>query len=68
MKTAVTLLEIDDNKATRAMAQTIVDQLIEVMPERQGISVRKAVGKPGFAVHFGLLRLWLLTGIPRKFI
>jgi len=45
MKTAVTLLETDGNKATRAMAQTIVDQLIKVMPELQGLSAREAADK-----------------------
>jgi hypothetical protein len=45
MKTALALLEKADSKATRAMAQTLVDQLIEVMPELQGISAWKAVGK-----------------------
>jgi len=45
MKTALALLEKARSKATRAMAQTLVDQLIEVMPELQGISAWKSVGK-----------------------
>jgi transcriptional regulator with XRE-family HTH domain len=45
MKTALALLEQADNDPTRLMAQTLVDQLIEVMPELQGISAWHAVGK-----------------------
>ena len=45
MKTALALLEQADNEATRLMAQTLVDQLIEVMPELQGISAWHAVGR-----------------------
>lgn len=44
MKTALALLEQADNEATQAMAQTLVDQLVEVMPELQGISAWHAVG------------------------
>ncbi len=45
MKTALALLEQADSEATRAMAQTLVGQLVEVMPELQGISAWNAVGK-----------------------
>lgn len=45
MKTALALLEYADNKATLTMAQALVDQLVEVMPELQGIAAWKAVGK-----------------------
>ncbi len=45
MKTALALLEQADNEATRRMAQSLVDQLVEVMPELQGISAWHAVGK-----------------------
>ncbi len=45
MKTALALVEQADNDATRAMAQTLVDQLVAVMPELQGISAWHAVGK-----------------------
>ena len=45
MKTALALLEMADNEATRVMAQTLVDQLLEVMPELQGISAWHAVGR-----------------------
>ena len=54
MKTALALLEQADNEATRAMAQTLVDQLVEVMPELQGISAWHAVGRrrtPGRVGH-----------------
>jgi transcriptional regulator with XRE-family HTH domain len=45
MKTAKAILEQADNETTRKMAQRLVDQLVEVMPELQGISAWHAVGK-----------------------
>jgi len=45
MKTALALVEHADNGATLTMAQALVDQLIEVMPELHGIAAWKAVGK-----------------------
>jgi transcriptional regulator with XRE-family HTH domain len=45
MKTALALLEQADNEPTRRMAKTLVDQLVEVMPELQGVSAWHAVGK-----------------------
>jgi transcriptional regulator with XRE-family HTH domain len=45
MKTALAMLEQADIEPTRLMAQTLVDQLIEVMPELQGVSAWHAVGK-----------------------
>ena len=45
MKTALALLEQADQEAIRLMAQTLVDQLVEVMPELQGVSAWHAVGK-----------------------
>ncbi len=45
MKTALALLEQADCKASRALAQKLVDQLIEVMPELQGIGGWNAIGK-----------------------
>jgi transcriptional regulator with XRE-family HTH domain len=45
MKTALAIVEQADNETTRKMAQTLVDQLIEVMPELQGITAWHAVGK-----------------------
>jgi len=45
MKTALALVEQADDEATLAMAQTLVDQLIEVMPELQGISAWNVAGR-----------------------
>jgi transcriptional regulator with XRE-family HTH domain len=45
MKTAVAIQEQADNDATREMTQRLIDQLVEVMPELQGISAWHAVGK-----------------------
>ncbi|MGO9114918.1 MAG: helix-turn-helix domain-containing protein [Thermoguttaceae bacterium] len=45
MKTALALVEQADNDITRQMAQALVDQLIEVMPDLRGISAWHAVGK-----------------------
>jgi transcriptional regulator with XRE-family HTH domain len=44
MKTALAILEQADNGPTRMMAQALVDQLVEVMPELDGISAWHAVG------------------------
>ncbi len=45
MKTALSILEEADNATTRVMAQTLVDQLIEVMPELQGIGAWNVIGR-----------------------
>lgn len=45
MKTALAILEQADQEAVRLMAQTLVDQLVEVMPELRGVSAWHAVGK-----------------------
>ncbi len=45
MKTALAILEQADNEATRAMAQTLVDQLVKIMPELSGISPWHLVGQ-----------------------
>jgi transcriptional regulator with XRE-family HTH domain len=45
MKTALAIVEQADSEATRAMSQTLVDQLVEVMPELKGISAWHAIGK-----------------------
>ena len=45
MKTALAILEQADSEITRKMAQTLVDQLVKVMPDLQGISALHAVGK-----------------------
>jgi transcriptional regulator with XRE-family HTH domain len=44
MKTAMALLEEADSKPTRTMAQTLVDQLLEIMPALQGIVGWNATG------------------------
>ena len=45
MKTALAILEQADQEAVRLMAQTLIDQLIETMPELRGVSAWHAVGK-----------------------
>ena len=45
MKTSLALLEQADQEAIRLMAQTLIDQLVEIMPELQGVSAWHAVGK-----------------------
>jgi transcriptional regulator with XRE-family HTH domain len=60
MKTALALLEQADSKATRAMAQALIDQLIEVMPELQGISAWHAVGRRRSSDELGVAALRVL--------
>jgi transcriptional regulator with XRE-family HTH domain len=45
MKTALAILEQADSTITRTMAQSLVDSLVAVMPELEGISAWHAVGK-----------------------
>jgi len=45
MKTALALVGKARSKALHAMAQTLVDQLIEIMPELRGINAWHAVGE-----------------------
>ena len=45
MKTALAILEQADQEPVHLMAQTLIDQLIEMMPELQGVSPWHAVGK-----------------------
>jgi transcriptional regulator with XRE-family HTH domain len=45
MKTALALVEQVSDESERLLAQRLVDQLIEVMPELQGITAWHAVGK-----------------------
>jgi hypothetical protein len=45
MKTALAIQEQADCETTRGMAQTLVDLLIEVMPELRGVSAWHGVGK-----------------------
>jgi transcriptional regulator with XRE-family HTH domain len=44
MKTALSLLELAAQGAERHMAQAIVDQLLKIMPELEGVSPWNAVG------------------------
>jgi len=44
MKTALAILEQAEKDSERRMAQSLVDQLIEVMPQLQGVSAWNAVG------------------------
>ena len=45
MKTAMAILEQTGNPRTKRLAQTMVDQLTEIMPELRGINAWPAVGK-----------------------
>jgi len=45
MKTAMAILERTDHLRTKRLAQTMVDQLTELMPDLRGISAWPVVGK-----------------------
>lgn len=45
MKTVLAILEQADQEAVRLMAQTLIDQLVDIMPELRGVSAWHAVGK-----------------------
>jgi transcriptional regulator with XRE-family HTH domain len=45
MKTAMAILERSGDPPTKRFAQTMVDQLIEIMPELRGVSAWLAVGR-----------------------
>jgi transcriptional regulator with XRE-family HTH domain len=45
MKTALAIREQAEHEAVNTLAQTLIDQLIEVMPELRGVSAWHAVGK-----------------------
>ena len=45
MKTAMAILERTGNPQTKRLAQTMVDQLLEIMPELRGVSAWHAIGK-----------------------
>lgn len=45
MKTAMTILERAGDPRTKRLAQTMVDQLIEIMPELRGVDAWQIVGK-----------------------
>jgi len=53
MKTAQALLEKATSPAQRRMAQTLVEQLCEIMPELQGVSPWHSVGQRRSLDEFG---------------
>jgi len=53
MKTAAAILDKADNPSIRRMAQTLIDQLTEIMPELQGVSPWHAVGQRRTLDEFG---------------
>jgi transcriptional regulator with XRE-family HTH domain len=61
MKTALAILELADSETTRGMAQSLVDQLVEVMPELQGISAWHGVGKRRRLDDLGIAALRTLS-------
>ena len=54
MKTVLAILENAQQEPIRRMAQTLVDQLVEMMPELQGVSPWHAVGKRRRFDEFGV--------------
>ncbi len=54
MKTALAIVEATGEEPIRRMAQTLVNQLIEVMPELQSVSPWHAVGKRRRRDEFGI--------------
>jgi len=53
MKTAVTILERSRQTSIRRMAQMLVEQLVELMPELEGVSPWPAVGKSRLPSDYG---------------
>jgi transcriptional regulator with XRE-family HTH domain len=45
MKTAATILEAAQHPETKALAQRLVEQLLEIMPELEGVSAWPSVGQ-----------------------
>jgi len=54
MKTVLAILEIAEQEPIRRMAQTLVGQLTELMPELEGVSPWHAVGKRRRYDEFGV--------------
>jgi transcriptional regulator with XRE-family HTH domain len=54
MKTAMTILEGARNPQTKRLAQIMVDQLIEIMPDLRGVIAWHAVGKPRSLKELGI--------------
>ncbi len=61
MKTALAIVERADNEITRRMAKSLVDLLVEVMPELQGISAWHGVGKRRRLDELGIAALRTLS-------
>jgi transcriptional regulator with XRE-family HTH domain len=53
MKTAVTIRQRSRQATIRRLAQMLMDQLIEIMPELQGVAPWPAVGKSRLPVDYG---------------
>ena len=54
MKTALAMLEAAEQEPIRRMAQTMIDQLVEIMPELEGVGPWHAVGKRRRYDEFGV--------------
>jgi hypothetical protein len=61
MKTALSLLEQAENAPLQRMAQTLVDQLIEVMPELRGVTAWNAVGRRRGLDELGMTALRMIS-------
>jgi len=61
MKTASAILEQAEKEPERCLAQTLVDRLIEVMPELQGVSAWNAVGTRRSLNELGVAALRTLS-------
>ncbi len=61
MKTSLALLEQADQDAIRLMAQTLIEQLVEIMPELQGVSAWHAVGKRRSLDELGIAAMRTLS-------
>ena len=55
MKTLASILERSHVSGIRCLAQTMIDQLIEIMPELAGIGPWPAVGKPRGVDEYGVV-------------
>jgi transcriptional regulator with XRE-family HTH domain len=53
MKTVAAIMENADTPSIRRLAQTLVDQLVEIMPELEGVSPWPAVGQRRSLDDFG---------------
>ena len=53
MKTAAAILEKSENPSIRRLTQTLVDQLVEIMPELKGVNPWHTVGQRRTLEEFG---------------